>query len=141
MAPEMNFMIYGLGKFYNDELIEWNRSVIFHKDESGALIRKIAVVLKEQLLSVANQKESNSYIDQMMVQQQEFDHVSNRILSQQQRLERSASLLDQQIELTIQQDSLRSRLQNLERNFLRSKYAGYNFLSIILKDQVSLLVS
>src|SRR5687768_13798418 len=86
-----NSMIYGLFQYYHDELTNWNRVVEFHKQESGELVRQVTVVLDQQLNSPANEKESSGYIDQFMVQQQEFDHVLNTIISQLQRLEKLIS--------------------------------------------------
>jgi hypothetical protein len=129
-------MVYGLSQYYNDELTDWYRVLTFHKAESRALVSKIAVVLEQQAISSVHEKESSSFIDQFMVQQQEFDHISNQITSQQQRLERTVSFPVKSVEFPISttQDTLRARMQSLERNFIRLKYTCSLFLSSFLND-------
>ena len=130
-------MIYGLLRYYNDELTSWKRAVEFHREESGELVRQITVMLDQQLNSPSNEKESSSFIDQFMVQLQEFDHINNQVTSQKQRLGRIASV-NNVVEQTIchQQDLLRARMQSLERNFVRTKYTCAIFLSSFLNDQL-----
>jgi hypothetical protein len=131
-------MIYGLFQYYHDELKTWNRVVEFHKIESGELVRQITVVIDQQINSPANEKESSSYIDQFMVQQQEFDHILHQIASQQQRLQRTASFPDKPLDspLNSQQGSLRSQMQRIERNFIRTKFSCAIFLSSFLNDHM-----
>jgi len=132
-------MIYGLFQYYGDELSSWNRIVKFHKEESDKLIRQITVVVRQQVISTAHENEGESFIDQFMVQHQEFDHITNQIISQQQRLERIGSFPGQVIEYSVcsKQDSLRSKMQSIERNFTRTKYTCSIFLSSFLNDQLS----
>ena len=139
---KMNSMTYGLFQYYNDELNTWNRIVEFHKEETGDLIRQITVVLDQQINSPANEKESGSFIDQFMVQQQEFDHVIHQIVSQKQRLQRTTSSPGKPLEnpFSNQQGSLRSQMQRIERNFVRTKYNCAMFLSSFLNDHVPVAV-
>ena len=127
-------MTYGLFQYYTDELSGWNRVLEFHKEESGELVRKITVVLNQQAISSSHEKESGKFIDLFMVQHQEFDYITNQINSQQSRLEKTHVMPGEPVESPIsqKQDSLRAKMQTIERNFLRAKYNCSVFLSSFL---------
>ena len=130
-------MIYGQFQFYNDELNGWARSLTFHKGELRESVRQIGVLLDLQIINAANEKASGELIDQLMVQEQQFDHISNHLLSQQQRLERTTFYPGKSTDEPIgqHQDSIRSKIRTAERNFLRTKYACSIFLSSFLGDR------
>jgi hypothetical protein len=127
-------MTYGQFQYYNDELNGWIRSIIFHKGELHESVRQIGVLLDLQIITIDNEKASGEFTDQLMVQEQQLEHISNQIISQQQRLERTAG---KPIDYSISQlqDSLRSKIRTAERNFLRTKYTCSIFLSSFLGDR------
>lgn len=125
-------MIYGQFQYFNDELSGWSRIVAVHKEGLRESVRQIGLLLSQQITSSANRKESNSFTDQLMVQEQQFDHLAHQIVSQQQRLERSASHSHGKAVahfICQQQDTLRLKMQNAERCFIRTKYSCSAFLS------------
>jgi hypothetical protein len=130
-------MIYGQFQYYIDELNGWNRAIVFHKEELQELVRQISVLLCQGIVSFSNEKVSNSFTDQLLVQEQQFDHITQQIFSQQQRLERVSSYFDKPIEYPVsqQQDSLRSKMKNIERIFIHTKYSCSFFLSLFLSDR------
>src|SRR5687767_5540154 len=107
-----SLMAYDLLHYYIDELAGWNLSVEFHKDEARAFVGKIVMVADRQGIDYSHERESNSFIDQLMVQQQEFDHLSIRIASQQQRFEQTISFQGKPVDYSLcqQQDTLRSKM-------------------------------
>jgi hypothetical protein len=131
-----SLMVYDLLHYYIDELAGWNRSVEFHKEDARAFVGKIVMVADQQSIDRAHERESNSFIDQLMVQQQEFDHISIRIASQQQRFEQTISLQGKPVDYSLcqQQDALRSKIHTMERTFVRAKYNCSIFLSSFLSD-------
>src|SRR5687767_14069111 len=119
-----SLMVYDLLHYYIDELAGWNRSVEFHKEEARALVSKIVMVADQQGIDRAYERESNSFIDQLMVQQQEFDHISIRIASQQQRFEQTISFQAKPVDHSLcqKQDALRSKMHTMERTVVRGRY-------------------
>ena len=130
-------MIYGPHQYYHDELDRWSLAIAFHKDELREAVRQLGVLLEKQITSSVNVKESGAFTDRLMAQEQQFDHITNQIISQQQRLEQTASFPVNPVEspVTHQQDSLRSKMKNAEWNFVRIKYACSTFLSSFLSDR------
>jgi hypothetical protein len=131
-----SLMVYDLFHYYVDELARWNLTVEFHKEEARAFVSKIVMVADQQGIDHAHERESNSFIDLLMVQQQEFDHLSIRIVSQQQRFEQTISFQSKPVDdsLCQQQDTLRSKMHAIERTFVRTKYNCSVFLSSFLSD-------
>lgn len=135
-------MHYGLFQYYKDELTGWNRIVAFHQEESRELVRKIAIVLNESAESSTFEKKGSSFVNQLIGQQQELDYIFNQITSQQQRLDRTASFPGIPFEYPFchHQNSLRTRMQCIERKFIRAKYTCSVFLSSFLNDKIMALV-
>src|SRR5690349_13998347 len=133
----MNFMIYGPFQYYQDELNSWRRIIVFHKEELRETVRQIGALTDRVIVSDAGVKASNAFADQLMVQENQFDHIGNLIDSQHQRFDRTKSypsvVIDQS--LSNQQDLLRAKMNTLERVFLRTKYSCCIFLSTFLSKQ------
>lgn len=127
-------MIYGQHQYYQDELSRWCQIIAFHKDELRESVRQINVLVEQRIISSANQKESDAFTDRLMVQEQQFDHITNQIISQQQRLERNGPYPGKPVEspVSLLQDSLRSKMKNAESSFIRTKYTCSIFLSSFL---------
>ena len=124
-------MIYGPFQYYKDELNSWRRIIAFHKEELRESVCQIAVLSDQQVISAANGKTGNAFTDQLMVQENQFDHIGNLIASQRQRFDRAISQLPSPIdeELSTRQDQLRAKMRDAEKNFLRTKYSCSEFLS------------
>lgn len=129
-------MIYGQYQYYQDELSRWGQIIAFHKDELREAVRQINVLQKQQVISSANEKTCDAFTDRFIVQEQQFDHITNQIISQQQRLERNGPYPGKPVESPVPQlqDSLRSKIKNAEWSFIRTKYTCSIFLSSFLCD-------
>jgi hypothetical protein len=129
-------MIYGLSQYYNDELKIWSRLIAFCKEEVEGSISKITIAMDQSDVSPAQRETSDSIIDQFIDYEQKFDHITNQIISQQQRIERLASFPDMAVEPAVDQlqKLLRTRMKAVEANFLRDKYACSFFLSALLHN-------
>jgi hypothetical protein len=146
-------MLYGQFQYYSDELSGWSRVIAMHKESLRESVRQLSVILLQSLLPSANtgdsntaapgisEKESNAFTDQLMVHEQQFDHIAHQIISQRQRLERTSLYPGSPVECPVcqQQDSLRIKMQNTERNFIRIKYTCSIFLSSFLGSKSALV--
>ena len=134
--------MYGPFQYYKDELTRWKRIIEFHKEELRESVYQIGALLERQI-SAANGKIGNALADQLMVQENQFDYISNLIASQNQRLDQSISHLLVPIDdaLSNQQDMLRIKMKNLEGLFLRTKYSCSTFLSTFLNKQQQVLTT
>lgn len=128
-------MNYGITEHYTEELADWDRILVFHKLESNGFERRLAAVLKDNKRDGLD-KEGVALLDLFIVQHQRFDFLHKQVESQQHRLTHNVPSDKKAIEnpITNEQNSLRSRMQNIEREFVRTKYNGYLFLSSILTD-------
>jgi hypothetical protein len=132
-------MIYGQFQYYSDELQSWFRSITFIKEALSELVRQVAVGIENTASTDPHEKEGGDFIDQFMVQEQQFSHLAGQITSQQQRLEQSTSIVGQVPDDSAcqQQNLLRTRMHANERNFVRLKYTCTVFLSTLFENQPS----
>jgi hypothetical protein len=129
-------MAYGIVEHYVEELADWTKILVFHKSESGSFERRLATVFKHKRGTPDLEKESGELLDLFLVQHQQFDFLQKQIESQQHRLSHNITGNDKPVENPIasQQNSLRSRMQSIEKEFNRTKYNGYLFLSSFLEN-------
>lgn len=128
-------MIYGISEHYAEELADWNRILKFHKVESDGFERRLGPAL-ERNVKPELEKERGELLDLFIVQHQRFDFIQKQVESQQTLLKDSKAAVSRPVESPIanQQNNLRSRMQSIERDFIRTKYNGYLFLSSFLKQ-------
>jgi len=126
-------MIYGQCQYYNDELNCWRKNIALHKDELQESVRQMATVMDHPVVTPANEK---IRVDQLMVQDQQFDNITNQIIGQKQRVERTVSYPDKPIDVSVSdmQDSLLMKVRNAERNFSKTKYSCSMHLSSLLSN-------
>ena len=127
---------YGMSEYYSEELTDWYKALTFHKAESGDFERRLSQALKSRESGELLEKEGGALLDLFLVQHQRFDHLHHQIESQQHRLGQNVPGMESAIEnpIVYQQNSLRSRMQSVEKEFIRTKYNGYLFLCSVLKD-------
>jgi hypothetical protein len=127
-------MIYGQFQYYSDELNSWSRTIEFLKEELRRSVRQIALLMSQQVISADCEKTGNTFTDRFIVQEQQFEHIIFQIISQQQRLERTALYPCNPIDASVShsQDALRSKMKFAERNFLQTKYTCSAYLSSFL---------
>jgi hypothetical protein len=129
--------MYRIAEYYAEELADWDRTLTFHKEESGDFERRLAQALRSREADEGLEKEGSALLDLFLVQHQRFDHLHKQIENQQHRLD--GNVPGQTVAIanpfTYEQNSLRSRMQSVEKEFIRTKYNGYLFLCSILKDK------
>lgn len=131
-------MSHELCEYLKSELTAWSRLVAFHKDELKNLVPHLAVVIEDKGSPVGSANvEASSYLDQFMVQGQQWSHLAGKIAEQALRLEKTDLL--QLIDDTIfkQQDVLRSQMNVNERNTMRAKHNCSVFLFELLENKWS----
>jgi hypothetical protein len=131
-------MIYGQPQYYNDELKSWIRSIEFHRIQLHESLRHINLLLEHPVVPLPISKECGAFIDQLIVQEQQFDYLVNQIGGQLQRLERTPFFDETPMDISIsrQQDALRSKMKTSERNFTNTKYNCSVHLSSSLTHDV-----
>lgn len=135
-------MIYGQLQYYNAELNAWLRSIDFHKRELNELLTLLNVLLNFPLVSLPDSKAGNAFIDQLMVQEQQFDHVRQHFDQQAQRLKNAIISADklESSTLTIQQNC-RMKMKTYELAFVKTKYNCSIFLAGFFQpDQMAVQV-
>lgn len=131
-------MIYRLPQYFRDELDSWTRSLEFHNRELSELVRLFSVAMDLPVISEDCEKETK-FMDQLMVQQQQFSHLAGQIAGQRLRLEglNPTGSIDEAV--SKQQTILHTKMHSNERTFLRAKYACTEHLASLfeveLKDQ------
>jgi hypothetical protein len=129
MYPD-NFMIYGQLQYYQDELKAWFRITDFHKSELHELLTQLNVLLNFPLVSLPVAKTANALIDQLMVQEQRFDHVRHHFEHQAQRFEHAITSPDKlESAIIARQERCRSKMKIYELAFIKTKYDCSLFLS------------
>jgi len=122
--------MYGQLQYYNAELNTWVRSIDFHKRELNELQAQLNVLLNFPLVSLPSSKAGNAFIDQLIVQEQRFDHVRQHLDHQALRL-KHAIISPGKLEsaVVVIQESCRMKMQIYERAFIKTKYNCCVFLS------------
>jgi hypothetical protein len=135
-ARKWILMLYGQLQYYCDELKAWARLIQFNKAELQESLRQITLLSNNSFVSAPDSAQCNSFTDQLIVQEQQFDYLVNQIDSQLQRLERTSLLKDKTVTASDfnQQDRLRSKMKGAERAFTNTKFNCSTFLSSFLND-------
>lgn len=118
-----NFMIYGQLQYHHDELKAWFRIIDFHKSELHELLIQLNILLNFPVVSLPVANAANALIDQLLVQEQRFDHVRHHFEHQAQRFERAITSADElEPAVVAQQERFRSKMKNYEIAFIKTKY-------------------
>lgn len=129
-------MIYGQLQYYNDELKAWCRIIDFHKSELHALLTQLNVVLNFPVVSLPDSKAGNAFSDQLMVQEQRFDHIRHHFEQQARRLEHAIASPDNLETLLVDhQESCRTKMRIYELGFIKTKYDCTVFLSAFFQPR------
>ena len=123
-------MIYGQLQYYNDELKAWCRTIDFYKRELQEVLMHLNVVLNFPLVSLPDLKAGNTLSDQLMVQEQRFDHIRQHIDQQNRRLEHAVAIPDKlEPSVVAFQDSCRGKMKTYEATFVKTRHDCFVFLS------------
>ena len=129
--------MYRLEQYCLDETSAWSRAIVFHKIESGELMRAVSV-FSDSHPSSDFDKESEKLIDQFLVHEQKLDHLINLIDVQRIRLGHITPIDKESVDLAVcsQQQLIRTRMHHSERDFVRLKYNCASFIAEMLQEQV-----
>lgn len=123
-------MVYGHSQFYRDELNQWRRIIVVHKEELQETLRQVNLMLSFPVVSLPDSKTANLLIDRLSVQGQQFDHLSNHVTNQLHRLMPAhASAKELDFSVSEQQEGLRAKMKSCELNLIKTKYDCSMFLS------------
>lgn len=129
-------MIYGQLQYFNDELKFWFQIIQFHKKEVEQLLIHFNILLSFPVVSLHEAKTANSFMDQLMVQDQRFDHIRYLLDHQSQQLKNWIIVSDElEPEVVARQESCRSKMKTYELAFIKSKYVAAFFLAAFFQPQ------
>jgi hypothetical protein len=126
---EINFMIYGELQYYHDELTAWLKIMEFHKAELHELLTQLNVILNFPVVSLPDTKACNMFIDKLMVQEQQFDHLCQHFAQQVQRLEHAIVSPESLAPSIVQSQTIfRNKIRTFEMTFIKTRYDCSVFL-------------
>jgi hypothetical protein len=128
-----------ISKYYKDELIEWNNSILFYRNEIREFGAKLAeVIRRNSIVGIAQKVEAfqihlnlaadNFYRLQVEIQQQEESLRTNGTLINDTSVD--DKMYDRQVEL-------RRKMHEAEKHYIDVKFNCYNFLSETLQKKKS----
>ena len=121
--------------YYTEELTDWNNCIKFYDEEIGEIEKKLAEVIRRNgIVDIAGKVEAKQkFLDiiadkfyklQVAFREQEADLKTDHTFIDNSRLD---------IETELEQNDLRHRMQETEKEYIDIKFDCYHFLSGILK--------
>ena len=124
-----------LAEYYTDELIDWNRTIAFYDHEMGEFGKKLAeVVQRNTIPNIAAKVEVEQ--NKFNTVAQKFYKLQSLIHQQTVSLKTDSTLIDDSLIKSgteQQQNEIRRTMQQIEREFIDTKYTCSEFLSETLK--------
>lgn len=140
----MNFAAYTQFQYYRDELSSWSQSIEFQKNQISNALSRLGLLSEMEGRMASDVKEQSAFIDQLLVQEQQFDFIVNLISSQRHRMEKIFALGSAAGDSSISshQEVLRSKMKSNERNFLNTRYNCSSYISDLYdEDSVDTVVN
>jgi hypothetical protein len=128
-------MATNIAEYYTDELLEWNRQILFSREELDELTKKLAMVIQRNTIPNIAAKVENEQ-DKINAVSQKFYRLEVQIQQQLKAFKTNGNLIanaDINAEAEKQQNKFRQSMQETEKEYVDTKYACYNFLSDTLK--------
>jgi hypothetical protein len=134
----MNFAAYTQFQYYHDELTSWSQSIEFQKNQITSALSRLGLLSDMESRIALDAKDQNAFIDQLLVQEQQFDFIANLITSQRHRMEKIFALGSAAGDASISnhQEILRSKMKSNERNFLNTRYNCSMYISDLLNEDI-----
>ena len=134
----MNFAAYTQFQYYRDELSSWSQSIEFQKNQISNALSRLGLLSEMEGRMASDVKEQNAFIDQLLVQEQQFDFIVNLIASQRHRMEKIFALGGAAGDSSISshQEVLRSKMKSNERNFLNTRYNCSSYISDLYNEDI-----
>jgi hypothetical protein len=126
-----------ISEYYTDELLDWNNSIVFYKNEMDEFTQKLGeVIRRNSIVGIAERVEEHQTLLNKVGDK--FYRIQIEIQQQGQALKSDSTLLDDSLintETEKRQVELRSKMQAAEKEYIDVKFTCYNFLSGTLKKK------
>jgi len=126
-----------ISEYYTDELLDWNNSIVFYKNEMDEFTQKLGeVIRRNSIVGIAERVEEHQTLLNKVGDK--FYRIQIDIQQQGQALKSDSTLLDDRLintETEKRQVELRSKMQAAEKEYIDVKFTCYNFLSGTLKKK------
>jgi len=126
-----------ISEYYTDELLDWNNSIVFYKNEMDEFTQKLGeVIRRNSIVGIAERVEEHQTLLNKVGDK--FYRIQIEIQQQGQALKSDSTLLDDRLintETEKRQVELRSKMQAAEKEYIDVKFTCYNFLSGTLKKK------
>jgi|SRR5665647_19035 len=126
-----------ISEYYTDELLDWNNSIVFYKNEMDEFTQKLGeVIRRNSIVGIAERVEEHQTLLNKVGDK--FYRIQIDIQQQGQALKSDSTLLDNRLintETEKRQVELRSKMQAAEKEYIDVKFTCYNFLSGTLKKK------
>jgi len=130
-------MAITISEYYTDELLDWNNSIVFYKNEMDEFTQKLGeVIRRNSIVGIAERVEEHQTLLNKVGDK--FYRIQIEIQQQGQALKSDSTLLDDRLintETEKRQVELRSKMQAAEKEYIDVKFTCYNFLSGTLKKK------
>jgi len=130
-------MAITISEYYTDELLDWNNSIVFYKNEMDEFTQKLGeVIRRNSIVGIAERVEEHQALLNKVGDK--FYRIQIDIQQQGQALKSDSTLLDDRLintETEKRQVELRSKMQAAEKEYIDVKFTCYNFLSGTLKKK------
>ena len=124
-------------QYFTEELAEWKRLVSFYYREIDEFGTKLAEVIQRNTIpNLATKVEEHQ--DKLNAVLKKFKRLQMQIRKQETALKADDSYIDDTLIITeteTHQSQLRRNMQQVEKEYIDTKYACYNFLSETLKKR------
>ena len=124
-----------IAEYYSDELLDWNNSINFYNTEMNIIEQKLGeIIRRNSIKGIAEKVEAHQ--DMLNKATDIFYKIQIDIQQQETAIKTDSTLVDDSFinsETGKQQNELRRKMQEAEKEYIEIKFACYNFLSATLK--------
>jgi hypothetical protein len=126
-----------IAEYYTDELLEWNKSIIFYNSEVEELTQKLGdVIRRNSIAGIAAKVEAHQTLFNRL--SEKFYKLQTLMKEQEAVLKTDSTLIDDTLintETEKQQNELRRKILVAEKEYIDVKFDCYNFLSETLNKK------
>jgi len=126
-----------IAEYYTDELLDWNKSIIFYNHEMNEFTLKLGdVIRRNSIVGIAEKVEAHQTMLNRL--SEKFYKIQSEIQQQETALKTDSTFIDNTLiknETENRQIELRRKMQSAEKEYIDVKFECYNFLSGTLKKK------
>lgn len=123
-----------IAEYFLAELISWEQSLDFYKEEIGSLgVQLEEIIQRNSIVDIAAKVEAHQVLLNEILDR--FSKISLEIYNQKKIIQPEVEVIadaDLSDQIRISQDDVRKHVQNAEKDYIDVKYFCYEFLSEIL---------